>query len=206
MRVCSANTALLMMFAGIACGSDRTGHDASPLERSITASIAKRLGVPIVARCRGLVGCVAVMPGGDRLPIATWPNHDGEWEWRVEGLLIPSDVLERYLHQVVAELGAAQEVRCSPRLARIAPGERVECGLARGGKAFVTVKADGATSVEVELDKTAADARSEIVTPVRDDEMTRASRALDQGSASDEDGDEPAPIDARAASAVESAP
>lgn len=174
---------------GIACGSDRAGHDASPLETSIAASIGARLGVSVVARCWGLVGCVVRLPEGDRIPIITWPGASGAWEWRVDGLLVASDVLERYLRDVVGELGVAQEVRCAPKLRRIAPGDRVECWLANGGKAFVTVRADGSTSVEVELDKRAADARSEVVTPALDDHMTKASRALEQAEDDGEDGD-----------------
>ncbi len=141
------------------------------------------------------------MPDGDRIPIITWPGKNGEWEWRVDGLLVASDVLERYLRDVVGEMGAGQDVKCAPKLQRIAPGDRVECWLAGGGKAFVTVRADGSTSVEVELDKAAADARSEVVTPARDDQMTKASRKLEADDDSGE-GDEPA----NDAGAVESAP
>jgi hypothetical protein len=202
MRVGRPSTASLLIFAGIACGSDHTGHDASPLERSIATSIGGRLGVPVVARCVGLVACVTLLPDGDRIPIVTWPTSHGEWEWRVDGLLVASDTLELYLRDVVNELGAPQEVKCAPKLRRIAPGDRVECWLAHGGKAFVTVRADGSTSVEVELDKTAADARSEVVTPARDDEMTKTSRALANEEGDEDDGDEVAPVDA----AVQSAP
>lgn len=208
MRVGVSSTAWLLMFAGfangIACGSDHAGHVASSMERSIATSIGARLGVPIVAECYGLVACVARMPEGDRIPIITWPNKSGEWEWRVDGLVVASDVLERYLRDVVGEMGAAQDVRCAPKIRRIAPGDRVECWLAHGGKAFVTVRVDGSTSVEVELDKAAADARSEVVTPLRDEQMTKTSRALEHapGDDEDDDADEPAKTDA----GVESAP
>ncbi len=205
MRVGRSSTASLLLFAGfangIACGSDHTGHDASALERSIATSIGERLGVPVVARCMGLVACVTLLPDGDRIPIITWPGKNGAWEWRVEGLLVASDVLERYLREVVREMGAPQDVKCSPKLRRIAPNDRVDCWLANGGKAFVTVRADGSTSVEVEPDKVAADARSEVVTPARDEQMTKSSRALEDED-DDGEGDEPA-IDA---GAVESAP
>ncbi len=206
MGVGVTSTAQRLIFAGfacaIACGDDPAGHDASALERSIATSIGARLGVPVVARCMGLVGCITRLPDGDVIPIITWPGTNGEWEWRVDGLVVASDMFERYLRDVVAELGAAQEVRCAPTLRRIAPGDRVECWLANGGKAFVTVRADGSTSVEVELDKRAADARSEVVTPALDEQMTRASRAL---ANADEEG-EAAPIDAGPPSEVESAP
>lgn len=200
MRVGTSSTASLwLLFAGfasgIACRNDHAGHVASSLERAIATSIGERLGVPVVARCWGLVACVTVMPDGDRIPIVTWPSSGGEWEWRVDGLLVASDVLERYLRDVVGEMGAPQDVKCAPKLRRIAPGDRVDCWLANGGKAFVTVRADGSTSVEVELDKRAADARLEVVTPARDEQMTKTSRALE--GTDDGDGDEP-PTDAAA--------
>jgi hypothetical protein len=193
MGVGASSTAGLLMvvgfLSGIACKNDRAGHDASPLERSIATSIGARLGVPVVAHCWGLVGCVSRLPDGDVIPILTWPGRNGEWEWRVDGLVVASDMLERYLRDVVAEMGAAQDVRCAPKLRRIAPGDRVECWLANGGKAFVTVRADGSTSVEVELDKRAADARSEVVTPALEEQMMKASRALENAEDDGEDGD-----------------
>ena len=209
MGVGASSTARLLIFAGfasgIACGSDAVGHDASPLERSIATSLGARLGVPVVAHCWGLVGCVTRLPDGERIPIVTWPGARGAWEWRVDGLVVASDMLERYLRDVVAEMGAAQDVRCAPALRRIAPGDRLECGLARGGKAFVTVRGDGTTSVEVELDKAAADARSEVITPARDEQITKASRALEAAADDDgADGDDPA--GGPGAPEVESAP
>lgn len=206
MRVGTSSTASLLLFAGfamgIACGSDHAGHVASSLERSIATSIGERVGAPVVAQCWGLVACVTVMPDGDRIPIVTWPSKSGEWEWRVDGLLVASDVLQRYLRDVVGEMGAPQDVKCAPKLRRIAPGDRVDCALANGGTAFVTVRADGSTSVEVELDKHAADARSEVVTPARDEQITKTSRALED--ADDGDGDEP--VTDAGSPEVESAP
>jgi hypothetical protein len=190
MRVGTSSTATLLIFAGLACGSDHTGHHASPLEISIATSLGARFGVPIVASCWGLVACVTSMPNGERVPIITWPGRDGEWEWRVDGLVVESDKLETYLRDVVAEMGAAQTVTCAPELRRIAPGDRLECALAHGGKAFVIVRADGSTSVEIELAQAAAAARSEIVTPTRDEQITKTSRALEH-SEEDDEGDEP---------------
>ncbi|MFN0246600.1 MAG: hypothetical protein ACKV2T_06805 [Kofleriaceae bacterium] len=184
------------------------GHDASSLERAIASSIGARLGVPIVAHCLGFVGCSAMLPDGERIPIVTWPSERA-WEWRVDGLVVTTDVLERYLRGVVGEMGVAQDVRCAPKLRRIAPGDRVECLLANGGKAFVVVREDGSTIVEVELDKRAADARSEVVTPARDDQLTKASRALEDGGGNDDDDDDDASAAADAgvgAPGVESAP
>jgi hypothetical protein len=153
----------------------------------------------------GLVGCAAWLPDGDHIPIITWPNKNNEWEWRVSGLVVASDTLERYLRDVIGDMGAPQDVTCSPKVRRIAPGDRVQCSLAQGGKAFVTVREDGSTSVEVELDKAAADARSEELTPARDEQMTKTSRALERAEGEDDDGDEPT-TDAGPAGEVESAP
>lgn len=171
------------------------------MESSIAASLGAKLGVKVDAQCLGLVACVAITADGDRIPIVTSPREE-EWEWRVEGLVVASDALEKYLRDVVADMGAPQDVTCAPKLRRIAPEDRVECALAQGGKAFVVVRADGSTSVEIELEKTAAAARSEDVTPARDEQMTKTSRALERADGEDDDGDEPAAD----AGVVESAP
>ena len=183
MRVGATSTAGIVI-ALIACRSDPGERAASPLETSIAKALGARLGVPVVANCLGWVACSVRMPEGDRIPIVTWPAAGG-WEWRVDGLLVTSDVLETYLRDEVAAMGAAQDVRCAPKLRRIAANDRVECWLANGGKAFVTVRADGSTSVEVALDKAAADARSEVITPARDEQMGKTSRALEHAEGGD---------------------
>lgn len=82
--------------------------------------------------------------------------------------------LEAYVRDELAALGAAQGVRCAPPTS-----DRVECALERGGKAFIDVRSDGTTAVEIELDPAAAAARSEPVSPEREGELVKMSRALD---------------------------
>jgi hypothetical protein len=128
--------------------------------------------------------CAVRLPDGTDVPIdLTWTARG--WDWRVRGLLITTDEIEAYLRDEVSDLGAPQGVRCAPKIRVITAGERIECWLARGGKAFVTVRADGTTAIELAMDATAANARSELVTPARERELDSASRALEHA---DDDG------------------
>lgn len=139
--------------------------------------------------------CVAQLPDGTRLPIDL-AFRDGGWDWHVRGLVVTTDQLEAYVRDELADLGAPQDVRCVPRVRAIAPGEQIACELARGGKAFVTVRGDGTTSLEVALDANAATARSELVTPARDRELEQLSRALAHAEGDEEGDDSPQPGDA----------
>ncbi|CAN5905849.1 hypothetical protein BH11MYX3_BH11MYX3_18410 [soil metagenome] len=143
----------------------------------------------MVTSCTGMVPpCAAKLPDGTVLPIdLRWTK--GGWDWRVRGRVITTEQLESYLRDEVADLGAPQGVRCAPRVRAITVGERIECWLAHGGKAFVTVRADGSTSVEVDLDAASANARSEVVTPEREQELERTSRVLAR-MADDEENDD----------------
>lgn len=159
----------------------------SPLERSIDDTLRARFGVTVATRCFELAPvCEARLPDGLALPVSVL-RRGAEWEWHVIGLVVTADQLEAYLHDEVAELGAPQGVRCAPRIRRIAAGDRIECWLERGGKGFVTVRDDGSLSIEVVLDASSANARSELVTPARDLELLRASKALDSAEESGED-------------------
>jgi hypothetical protein len=55
----------------------------------------------------------------------------------------------------------------------------VACTLSGGGAAFVQVAADGSTTLELALDKASAAARTELVTPERDRELTLQSKRLE---------------------------
>ncbi len=178
--------ALLLVLAA-ACGSAETRPGRSPLERAIEDTLGARLATPVVARCFDFApACEVKLPDGSSLPIAVI-RRGADVEWRTVGLVVTSDELESYLRTEVAELGAPQEVRCAPRVRRIRAGDRIECWLARGGKGFVTVRADGSTSVEIVLDAASANARSELVTPARDTELSRASKVLDSAAETGED-------------------
>lgn len=173
-----------------ACGSSEPAAHRSPVERSIDETLERRFGEAVVTRCFHLAPvCAAKLADGTSLPISVI-RRGAEWEWRVLGLVVTADQLEDYLRAEVNELGAPQQVTCAPRIHRISAGDRIECGLARGGKGFVTVRGDGSLSIEVVLDASSAKARSEPITPARDLELTRTSRALEH---SEEMGEEEGP-------------
>src|SRR5688500_825151 len=91
------------VIAFAACG-DRGTPSATPLERSIIASLRKRLGVPVGVRCTGTVPrCGAMLLDGTLIPI-TVAASGGDVEWRVDGLLVTSDQLEAYLEDELVEL------------------------------------------------------------------------------------------------------
>lgn len=179
--------ALGLVLAG-ACRSAETAAARSPLERSIEETLGARFKTPVVARCFDFFApaCEVMLPDGSSLPISVI-RRGTEVEWSAIGLVVTSDELEAYLRAEVGELGAPQDVRCAPRIRRINAGDRIECWLARGGKGFVTVGADGSTSVEVVLDAASANARSELVTPARETELLRASKVLDSADETGED-------------------
>ncbi len=174
-----------------ACGGRAAPEEATPLEAAIDRGLTQRFGVPVVTACTGMIPpCRTTLPDGTVLPIdLAW--RAGGWDWRVRGLVITTDELEAYLRDEVADLGAPQVVRCAPRIRAITANERVECGLARGGKAFVDVHADGTTAVEVVLDAAAANARSELITPARERELEQSSRALAHMADDEADGEDP---------------
>lgn len=180
-----------------ACDGKPAADAPTPLEAAIDHALTERFGVPVVTACSGLIPpCKTLLPDGTVLPIElAW--RGGGWDWRVRGLVITTEQLEAYLRDQVADLGAPQGVRCAPRIRAIVPNERIECWLARGGKAFVDVHADGTTGVEIVLDAAAANARSELVTPERERELEATSRALAHMADDEtEDGEGPSPLDA----------
>ena len=73
-------------------------------------------------------------------------------------------------------LGTPQVARCGARIRSIAAGDRVQCQLQHGGKAFVVVNADGTTSIEILLDPVAGDARAETVSIEREASLLEMSR------------------------------
>jgi hypothetical protein len=186
---------LALTAAAVACGRDasRDVPAASPLERVIDDALHKRFGVAVSTRCPFYIPvCRALLPDGTALPISLRPAG-ADLEWRVDGLVIATDAIEAYLRDELGDLGAAQGVRCAPRIRRVEPDDRIECWLANGGKAFVIVRKDGTTSVELALDAAAANARSEVITPKRDHELTHLSRTLERGGADDDDEPDPVP-------------
>lgn len=191
-----------------ACGDreraePRSWEPPSRLEIAIARDLATRLGDAPVVHCARLFGvargCTATL--ADRSTLAIRVHSTGtQWSWRVDGLLVDARPIEAYVTGVLVELGAGQGVDCGPKIVRhLAAGGRVDCALARGGKAFVTIDADGAMALELALEPEAARARSE-EPKVKD--LERASRALQHTEDGDDNDDEGATSDA----GVESAP
>ncbi len=180
--------ALAALLACNAGGASPAGGTAGPsaLERAIATDLGARLGKPIIARCLEPLGvpvrCTAYLPDGSALPVAL-RDAGAAWEWAIEGRLVAAAPIEAYVRGVVSDLGAAQGVGCGPGLRRLAAEEQVECRLERGGAAYVTIAADGALSVEVELDPKAAAARGGPVTRESQTSLDGLSRALAPGSA-----------------------
>jgi hypothetical protein len=146
-----------------ACGEPSSeGAPPSPaLEHAIATQLGARIGLPVRVWCGVLPPqCIATLPDRAELPIRLVPTRDG-WTWRVDGLVVTADPIEAYLRETLLDLGAVQQVTCTPRIRLLDPGDRVACDLEHGGKAFVTVNADGSFAVEIELDPIAGRARSE---------------------------------------------
>jgi hypothetical protein len=181
----------------------------SPFEQQIASALTERLQRPISVWCEAHVACVARASEIEEVPIevhfdGATPGGTRDWSWEVHGMLIDSRPLEAYLKDAVADLGKPQDVKCAPQLRVLTKDNQIACWLANGGKAFVTVEPDGDTRVEIELDKAAADARSEIVLPQNDDTLVRLSNAL--AHAEDSDGEENTDEDAGAADAATANP
>lgn len=181
--------AFTIVASAAACGGGRREHGhGSRIERTIERELATRVHAAVHVRCAWIPpACVATVEerGGARLPIRIGVERGG-LVWRLDGVLVRAADLEAYLQDELEELGAPQQVRCGARIAAVAAGDRIECMLADGGRAFVIANADGSTAIEIELDRAAGEARSEPVTLERDDLLLEMSRQLDEPGA---DGD-----------------
>jgi hypothetical protein len=183
----------LLAVAVSACGGDH-GRAPTPLERSIAVALTQRLGVPVGASCAS-TSCGALTLGGVLIPI-TLTAAAREVEWRVDGLLVTTDALEAYVAEEISELGAAQRATCGPRIHWLAAGERIACELERGGRVYATIEADGGFSLETLLDPETVRLRDELVSPALEEELVRASHALETAGGDDSDDGAPAAPDA----------
>ena len=173
-----------------ACG-DREHADGhrpphpSALEAAIARDLAARFGTAPTVHCATFLGyprgCIAALPDRETLAIRV-RDAGHRWAWQVAGLVVRAQPIEDHVRRVLDDLGAGQGVACGPRVRYLAPDDRLECALARGGKAFVTIAADGAMAVELALDPAAAKARSEDGV-----DLERASRALAHTDERDDD-------------------
>ena len=180
--------ALVGVVALLACRErERPGARVSArsgsVERALTATIGARLGVPVVARCAALYGmpssCVATLPDGTRLPVRI-TFVEGAWDFALVDPILTTEPIAAYITGELADLGLTDHVACEPRIQRIDPLHPIECTLARGGKAFVTVDRDGGVrDLELALDPQSAAARSEELTAARAAELTEMSQRLE---------------------------
>lgn len=178
--------ATLIVLVTAACGSEQTQpRESSRIERAIEAELLERVRVPVRVRCVWIPpSCRATLPDGSHAGIRLRVER-GELVWQLDGALVLADDIEAYLRDALADIGAPQVARCGARIRSIAAGDRVECQLQRGGKAFVVVNGDGTTSIEILLDPVAGDARAEPVSIEREESLLEMSRKLEHA----EDGD-----------------
>lgn len=171
--------ALVSGLAGCRCGDHPPGQTATPLESTIAQQLGRRAGASMTVHCEMMPPhCTATAPDGTAIPIAL-ASEAGTWTWRVDGLFVRADELEAQVHAALDEVGLAQGVQCGARVRRIAVDDRIECALERGGRAFVVVHADGSTALELTFDPVGAAARTEAVTPARDQALEQSSHALE---------------------------
>ncbi|MBA3541559.1 MAG: hypothetical protein H0T79_18240 [Deltaproteobacteria bacterium] len=184
------------------CG-ERERHAAAshtlPLARGISAEIGTRLGVAVIARCRGILGmpvaCDLELPDHGALGVHVY-YAAGTWDWSLDGLVITTDAIVEYIGAELAELAVApRPISCAPRIRRVLPADRIECTVGDGGKAFVTLDGDGGIAgLEVVLDPSAATARSEEVSTERAARLDKMSRDLaTEGEPDDDDDDDGGP-------------
>ena len=149
------------------------------MELLLERELGARVGVPLRVRCVWIApSCRATLPDGTHLAVRFFVRG-GDVMWRLDGVLVLADDIEQYLRDELADLGAPQVARCGARIRTVSAGDRVQCQLQNGGKAFVIVNADGTTSIEIVLDAVAGDARSEVVTIEREASLLEMSRKLE---------------------------
>ena len=162
---------LVCAIALVACGDRERAQTPPPpqpsaLERAIARDLTARFGAALVVRCVTVYGfprgCTATFGDGGKLAIKV-RDAGRRLSWKVDGLVVSAQPIEDYVRGVLDDLGIAQVVSCGARVRLLAHGDRVECALASGGKAFVTIAADGALALELALDPAAARARTEEV-------------------------------------------
>lgn len=174
-----------VMIAACGGGEDQPDRAATELEATISSQLGARARVPMHVRCSmAPPHCVATSLAGQMLPIVLGVDR-GEWTWRVDGLFVRADEVERLVHAALGEAGVTRAVDCGPRLRVLPPAGRVECALSEGGRAFVVVHADGSTALELVLDPAAAAARATDRSPAEEQSLEAASQALEAGDAAD---------------------
>lgn len=171
----------LALVVAVACGdtTEPPPPPASPLESNIAMELARRYGVPLSVTCQREQHACTAHAAGIAVPIRI-TDEGSALDWRVDGLVVRAAAIEDYIRAELVELGSAQTVACGARLWHVKPGDRNVCELERGGKVFVTVGENGATSYEIHLDPHGGQARAESVSDARERELLEMSRQLDE--------------------------
>jgi hypothetical protein len=176
---------------------ERTGR-ASPVETAIARDLTARFGTSVSVSCKTLAGaptgCTAKLADGTPLSITIENAGKDEWGWRIDGRVVESKAIVAYVQDQLATFGIKQTATCGAPIAIVKAGERIACTLSGGGAAFVQVAADGNTTLELELDAASAAARSELVTPERDRQLSDISKGLETLEG-ESDGEEAVPTD-----------
>lgn len=180
----------------LACRDPRPGDvpaRPSPIETEIARDLTARLGTPVTTKCWFAlavpVKCAATLADKTELPIAIDNASKTEWGWRVDGVVVETARVRDHVQAQLAGLHVTETAACGNPIAVVPPGGRLTCTLSGGGAAFVTIAADGSTSLEIELDPAAAAARGEDRTADRDRALATESKAL-ESQAGETDGEE----------------
>jgi hypothetical protein len=192
--------ALVCLVTASGC-RDREGRATpkpSPVETAIARDLTARFSTPVTVSCTIALGapvaCTATLADKTTVPIAIENASGTEWGWRIDGRVIDGNAIATYVEGELASLNIGESVTCGPSVQVVRPGERVSCTLSGGGAAFVQVASDGSTTLELALDKASAAARTELVTPDRDRELTDQSKRLEDLEG-ESDGEEAVAID-----------
>jgi len=173
----------LVTLLGCRDGQVGEGTRRSPLETGIARDLTARFGTPVTVTCKMATGvpvaCDGTLADGTQIPIAIDSASKNEWGWHVDGLVVEARDIVTYVEDELAALRLSHTVTCGPPVHVVQAGDRIACTLSNGGAAFVEIAADGATTLELALDKQSAAARSELVTPDRDRALIEQSKALE---------------------------
>ena len=171
--------ATLLLASATACAGERAERqtrESTRVEAAIEHALGERVGTRLLVRCVWLPPrCRAYLPDGGELDVRMFAAS-GQLVWGLDGALVVADDIEAYLRETLAEMGVPQVARCGVRIRTVAAGDRVECALQNGGRAFVVANDDATTTIEIVLDPAAGVARTELV---RDEELQQMSEKLE---------------------------
>jgi hypothetical protein len=188
----------VLLLTVIACRDREVGAPprSTRFEDTIAHDLAARFGTSATVHCEIVVGvpvrCTGKLADGTELPITIENASKDEWGWKVKGRVVETKLVVPFVTDALAAVHADQTVDCGPPVQLLPASATVVCKLGGGGMALVSFADDGEASVELELDPASAAARTELVTPDRERELARQSKAL-ENLGGETDGEEPTP-------------